>query len=94
MKTTLAHLLLPPKWDGEPSWIEREYPGRTFDFDTAERAASGEKHRALFVAIGEAKKENRCGWFRCSCRDDIELAVMVRLAAAVPGAHAAHVAGA
>jgi len=84
MKTTHAHLLLPPKWEGEPAWIERQYPGRTFHFDTAERAASGEKHRALFVAIGEAKKENRCGWFRCSCRDDIELAVMVRARKPLP----------
>jgi hypothetical protein len=73
MKTTLAHLLIPPKWGGEPSWIERNYPARTFDFDTAERAASGLKHRALFVAVGAAKQR-----FRCACSDD-ELEVMVRL---------------
>jgi len=76
---TTVRLKLPPKWDGEPSWVMERYPDRTFDFDTIERAASGEEHRALFIAVGEAKKENRCGWFRCTCRDDLELAVMVRL---------------
>ncbi len=76
---TTVRLKLPPKWNGEPSWVMERYPDRTFDFDTIERAASGEEHRALFIAVGEVKKENRCGWFRCTCRDDIELAVMVRL---------------
>jgi hypothetical protein len=79
MKTTIAHLRLPPKWAGEPTEIEEHYPNRTFEFDTADRAASGEKHRALFVAVGEAKREKRCGWFRCICREDRNLEVMVRL---------------
>jgi hypothetical protein len=76
---TTVRLKLPPKWADEPPWIEERYPDRTFDFDTVERAASGEEHRALFVEVGTAKKDHRCGWFRCTCRDDIELAVMVRL---------------
>jgi len=76
---TTARLKLPPKWKGEPSWVIERYPDRTFEFDTAERAASGAEHHDLFVEVGTARKDNRCGWFRCTCRDDIELAVMVRL---------------
>jgi hypothetical protein len=76
---TTVRLKLPPKWAGEPAAIEEHYPDRTFEFDTADRAASGEKHRALFVAVGEAKREKRCGWFRCTCREDRNLEVMVRL---------------
>jgi hypothetical protein len=79
MKSTIAHLHLPPRWKGEPPEIEKHYPDRTFDFDAAERAASGLRHRALFVAVGTARKQNRCGWFRCTCRNDDELEVMVRL---------------
>ena len=71
---TTVRLKLPPKWDGEPAWINRKYPTRTFDFDTEDRAASSEKHRALFEAVGAVKLR-----FRCTCRDDRELAVMVRL---------------
>ena len=82
--TTIARLQLPPKWDGEPAWIERDYPARMFDFDTADRAASSEQHRLLFEAVGEAKKAQRCGWFRCTCRDDIALAVMVRARKPLP----------
>jgi hypothetical protein len=79
MKTTIAHLRIPPKWQDEPPEIERDYPSRTFDFDVADRAASGQKHRALFIAVGEAKREKRCGWLRCTCREDRNLEVMVRL---------------
>jgi hypothetical protein len=79
MKTPIAHLHIPPKWRDEPPEIERDYPSRTFDFDTAERAASGLAHRSLFVAVGKARKQNRCDWFRCACRDDLTLEVMVRL---------------
>jgi hypothetical protein len=76
---TTVRLKLPPRWDGEPSWIIEHYPDRTFEFDAADRAGSGQKHRLLFVAVGEAKREKRCTWFRCSCRADQNLEVMVRL---------------
>jgi len=75
---TTVRLQLPLKWDGEPSWIERDYPARTFDFNTLDRAASCAKHEALFKVVGDAKEDERCGWFRCTCRDDMELEVMVR----------------
>lgn len=71
---TTVRLKLPRKWKGEPSWIMKRYPDRTLDFDTAERAASSELHRELFVAVGEAKQR-----FRCTCRDDRQLEIMVRL---------------
>jgi hypothetical protein len=84
MKSTIAHLHLPPRWNGEPPEIEKHYPDRTFEFDTADRAASGQQHRALFVAVGTARKQKRCDWFRCTCREDRNLEVMVRLRQPLP----------
>jgi hypothetical protein len=82
-KTTIAHLRLPSPWTDAPDIVER-YGDRPFDFDTADRAASSEEHRLLFEAVAAAKKAGRCGWFRCACRDDIELAVMVRARQPLP----------
>jgi hypothetical protein len=82
-KTTIAHLRLPSPWTDAPDIVER-YGDRPFDFDTADRAASSEEHRSLFEAVATAKKAGRCGWFRCACRDDIELAVMVRARQPLP----------
>ena len=84
MKTTIAHLRLPSPWTGRPADIAARYGDRPFEFDTADRAASSEEHRLLFEAVAEAKKAGRCGWFRCACRDDIELAVMVRARQPLP----------
>jgi hypothetical protein len=78
MKATVAHLRLPSSWTGRPAGIAARYGDQPFDFDTADRAASSQEHKALFDAVARAKKAGRCGWFRCACRDDIELAVMVR----------------
>lgn len=74
MQTSVVRLRLPPKWDGEPAWIGQRYADRTFEFDIEERAACQEKHRDLFAAVGEGKRR-----FRCTCRDDVKLEVMVRL---------------
>jgi hypothetical protein len=82
-KTTIAHLRLPSPWTDPPDLAAR-YGDRAFDFDTADRAASSEEHRLLFEAVAAAKKAGRCGWFRCACRDDIELAVMVRARQPLP----------
>jgi hypothetical protein len=79
MKTVLARLRLPPRWEGEPPWIEERYPDRTFDFDMEERAACQEKHRDLFIAMGADKRR-----FRCLCREDRSLEVMVRLREPLP----------
>lgn len=79
MQTSVVRLRLPPRWDGEPAWIEQRYPDRTFEFDIEERAACQEKHRDLFLAMGEGKRR-----FRCSCREDRILEVMVRLREPLP----------
>jgi hypothetical protein len=79
MKTTIAHLRIPPRWKDEPPEIERDYPSRTFDFDVADRAACQEKHRNLFIAMGADKRR-----FRCTCREDRNLEVMVRLREPLP----------
>jgi hypothetical protein len=84
MKTTIAYLRLPSPWTGRPADIAARYGDGRFDFDTADRAASSEEHRLLFEAVAAAKKAGRCGWFHCACRDDIELAVMVRARQPLP----------